>query len=57
MTFLKNWEQLESEYNKHYDPYADKCFHCGAEDSFEDDEDEAGKFWFCSNCGERVEVQ
>lgn len=57
MSFPPNWDKLESEYNKHYDPNADICPDCRAENSFEDDEDDEGKFYFCQACGNRMEMQ
>ena len=51
-----NWGQLESEHNRHYDPYAIRCSECGAEDSFEKDEDDDGEFYYCEKCGVRLEV-
>jgi len=57
MNLPSNWDPLESEYNRHYDPYAEKCPDCRAEDSFEQDEDDDGLFWFCRACGERMEMQ
>lgn len=45
-----NWERAESAYNKHYDPHAEICPECGAEDSFEECTDE-GSFLKCMNCG------
>ena len=57
MNWPENWDKLESEHNRDYDPYVDICQNCRAHDSFEDDEDEAGKFYFCKECGERSEIQ
>lgn len=44
-----NWEQCESEYNEHYDPYAEKCPECGTEDNFDND--------VCFYCGYEIEVE
>ena len=47
-----NWDQLESEYNRHYDPYATTCPECGREDCEEEFMDEDGDFQTkCSVCG------
>lgn len=54
---MDKFEQLESEYNKDYDPYVEKCPYCGGEDSIEDDEDDETVFYYCSKCGARMELQ
>lgn len=46
-----NWDALESEYNKHYDPLADKCPECGSEDLIEN----PGELFIkCANCGHDI---
>ena len=44
---MTTFEDAESTYNRNYDPYADICPECGAEDSFENCEDEKLK---CDRC-------
>jgi ribosomal protein L32 len=41
-----NFEQLESEHNKHYDPWANPCPSCGSEEMGDN---------VCLNCGEVFE--
>lgn len=52
-----NWDQCESEHNRHYDPYAEKCPECGAEDTLEevvDEEDGMSIYIRCRMCGEVI---
>lgn len=56
-SWMPNWEALEAQYNRLYDPYAIECPECKAEDCFEEDEDLDGTFWFCQMCGHRMELQ
>lgn len=55
---MNNFEKAETEYNKNYDPCAEKCPHCGAEDSFENFRFYYGEeniILFCIECGCEVE--
>lgn len=51
------FERAESEYNKNYDPLADVCSHCGAEDCFEQKHDHFEDIYriYCTSCGEKID--
>ena len=50
---MTNFERAETEYNKHYDPCAEKCPYCGAEDSIIEKILHEGDnvIYFCWKCG------
>ena len=43
MDLPANWEQVESEYNRHYDPWSDSCPSCDSEEMGDN---------VCLKCGE-----
>ena len=42
-----DWDSLEKEYNKNYDPYSSSCPQCGAEDMDVEHKDQT----YCFKCG------
>jgi transposase-like protein len=50
---MDKFERAEAEYNKHYDPCAEKCPHCGAEDSIIEKALYEGDnvIYYCGRCG------
>lgn len=54
------FEQAETEYNRNYDPYEERCPLCGAVDRFEtvplfEGDEEVGEKTFCTFCHYEVE--